>query len=153
MLLFVLALQGTAWAVTDTTDNNTGKRAVSVIQMSENVVGNERHVALSLDCSEGAVRMELVWPGKIGSGYLPVRVDWDVGPWAKTLGRPSSWEVSPYAAEIAEAPAGDAKRIVDSVPDGMPFRLTVYRAGGETTLYFQSKGLMAAYSRIASHCR
>jgi hypothetical protein len=153
MLLFALALQSATWAVEDTTDNNTGKRDVSVIQMSENSVGNGRHVALSLDCSEGAVRMLLIWPGKIGSGYLPVKVDWDVGPWAKTLGRPASWEVSPYGEGIAEAPAGDLKRIVDSVPEEMPFRVTVYRAGGETTLYFRSNGLKAAYARIASHCR
>lgn len=147
LMLLPAAALATPWTVDDITDNNTGERTVSSLQMSE----SEPHTGLSLNCYDGAVRLQVIWSTAIGSGFVSVAVEWGVGPGRGSLGRPAAWEISPYSDKIAESPPGDAGRLAATIPEGMPFQLTVYTSGPRTA-YFLSDGFKAAHDRVTANC-
>lgn len=153
MLLFALALQSASWFVNDTTDNNTGKREASSIQISENFVALERHAALSLDCHDGSARLMLMWPSRIAYGSVPVRVEWGAGASSGSLGAPSSWEIWAYSdGDMAVAPSGTLEQLIAKAPIGH-LRLIAFRIGQEVQVSFPTEGMNEAISRVSTVCR
>ena len=152
LLLALLAQTSHGWIVSDITDNSTGKRQVSATQISENEILGDDFSALSFSCFEGEVEMLLRWPGTITEKYVPVTIQWGSGAESKALGQASAWKRS-SEGRFLEIPPDDIKRMIESIPDRLTFRITLHRAYSETTAYFLSDGMRAAYDRVAANCK
>lgn len=153
MMVLALALQLPDWAVTDRTDNNTGKREVHATQFSEYVVTDSEYARLYLECLAGDVALAIIWPSSLETDFVPVSIEWGSGENLRLNGRPSAWEVSPYLeGRMAFAPPDDVRTILMDTPEGLPLRLRVHGRRENRTAYFLTEGMSAAYRRVAEAC-
>ena len=137
----------------DITDNATGERDVSAVEISQAIPGFAEPAAAAISCAYGKARFTLMWPRRIAHGYVPIRVEWGPVGDAGLVDVTAAWEGSRYSdGDMAEAPIGLSASMAYKIPRDEPFRLVVFQTYDQITVNFPGSGFRDAFDRVEASC-